>query len=103
MSVEPTTSARQPAKGTEAQLQRENALLRERLRALEQELVEAQARADAQVAHWQERAYWLERWHLDLNAIMRRPAAQRSLQALKVMRALYRTLKRAKRRLAGSS
>ena len=29
---------------------------------------------NAVVAEWQERAYWLDRWHLDLNALMRRPA-----------------------------
>ena len=36
-----------------------------------------QARANAAVAAAQERAYWLERWHLDLNALMRRPGAAR--------------------------
>ena len=52
--------------------------LRAQVAALEAELVEAQARTNAVVAKWQERAYWLDRWHLDLNALMRRPGADRA-------------------------
>ncbi len=53
----------------------ENARLRARVEQLESELVE-QARANAAVAAAQERAYWLDRWHLDLNALMRRPGSR---------------------------
>ena len=57
--------------------QAENERLRARVAALEAELVEVQARTNAAVAEWQERAYWLDRWHLDLNALMRRPGRGR--------------------------
>lgn len=82
-----------------AQLEAEVRKLRTRLAALESELVEVQAKADASVAHWQERAYWLERWHLDLNAAMRRPGAPQALTMLRILRSAFRAVKRAKRRL----
>jgi hypothetical protein len=86
---------------SEQQLQSENALLRARVAALEAELVEVQARTDAVVAHWQERAYWLDRWHLDLNAIMRRPGASEFRAVVRAVRSVVWALKRAKRRLSG--
>jgi hypothetical protein len=64
----------------------ENERLRARLEALEAELVEIQARADTAVAEAQERAYWLDRWHLDLNALMRRPGASELRAAVRVLR-----------------
>jgi len=72
--------------------------LRERVRALESELVEVQARANAAVASAQERAYWLERWHLDLNALMRKPGAKEFRALLRTARAVSRRLRRLKRR-----
>jgi hypothetical protein len=86
---------------SEQQLQSENDLLRARVAALEAELVDVQARTDAVVAHWQERAYWLDRWHLDLNAIMRRPGASEFRAAVRAVRSVVWALKRAKRRLGG--
>jgi hypothetical protein len=91
----PTTDA-----GSEAQeLRRENERVRERLQALEQELVDVQQRTNAAVAKWQERAYWLDRWHLDLNALMRRPGASEFRAAVRAVRAVVWAFKRAKRRL----
>ncbi len=91
----PTTDA-----GAEAQeLRRENERLRARLDALEQELVEVQERTNAAVAKWQERAYWLDRWHLDLNALMRRPGASEFRAVVRALRAVVWAVKRAKRRL----
>ena len=72
--------------------------LRKRVRALEGELVEVQARANAAVASAQERAYWLERWHLDLNALMRKPGAKEFRAVLRTARAVSRRLRRLKRR-----
>jgi len=91
----------QPTDSTtsEQQLQQENERLRQRLAALEEELVEVQARADQTVAAWQERAYWLDRWHLDLNALMRRPGAAELRAALRAIRSVARFFIRAKRRL----
>lgn len=87
---------------SEQQLQAENELLRARVAALEAELVETQARANAAVAQWQERAYWLDRWHLDLNALMRRPGASEFRAMLRGIRAVVWALKRAKRSLTRS-
>jgi hypothetical protein len=91
----PTTDA-----GAEAQeLRRENERLRARLQSLEQELVEVQGQTNAAVAKWQERAYWLDRWHLDLNALMKRPGAAEFRAAVRAVRAVVWAVKRAKRRL----
>ena len=84
---------------SEDQLQTENERLQARVAALEAELVETQARTNAIVAQTQERVYWLDRWHLDLNALMRRPGAAELRGALRGMRAVSRTIRRAKRRL----
>jgi hypothetical protein len=73
--------------------------LRAQVAALEAELVETQARTNAIVARTQERVYWLDRWHLDLNALMRRPGAAELRAALRGGRAVSRALRRAKRRL----
>jgi hypothetical protein len=75
-------------------LQAENERLRARVAALEAELVEVQARANAAVAEWQDRAYWLDRLHVDLNALMQRPGANEARIALKAVRAVYWRLKR---------
>jgi hypothetical protein len=84
---------------SEQDLQAENERLRERVAALESELVEVQTRANAAVAEWEERAYWLDRLHIDLNAVMRRPGANQLRLALKAVRAAYWQLKLIKRRL----
>ena len=72
-----------------------------RVRELEAELVEVQARANAAVAEWQERAYWLDRWHLDLNALMRRRGAAEFRALVRAVRSVLWTVKRARRRLRG--
>ena len=84
---------------TDEQLEIER--LRARVAALEAELVEVAARANAAVAAAQERAYWLERWHLDLNAVMRRPAAKRARSLMRSSRRTLRLVRKAKRRLLG--
>jgi hypothetical protein len=73
--------------------------LRARVAALEGELIEVQARANAAVAAAQERAYWLERWHVDLNALMRKPGAREFRGLLRGLRAVARQARRLKRRL----
>ncbi len=77
----------------------ENGRLRARVAALEAELVEVQARANAAVAAAQERAYWLERWHIDLNALMRKPGAKQFRALLRAVRAVARLPRKLKRRL----
>ena len=50
------------------------------------------ARAHAAVAEAQDRSYWLDRWHLDLNALMRRRGASELRAAIRAARAVYRGL-----------
>jgi hypothetical protein len=82
---------------SDRQLQAELERLRARVTALEAELVETQARTNLVVAQTQERVYWLDRWHLDLNALMRRPGAAELRGALRAGRSVSRALRRAKR------
>jgi hypothetical protein len=88
---------------SEQELQRENERLRARVAALEEELVEVQARTNTAIAKWQEQAYWLDRWHLDLNAVMRRPGATELLDAMRTVRGVWWRVKLLKRRLLGPS
>jgi hypothetical protein len=75
--------------------------LRARVAALEAERQEEAARAAAAVAAVQERAYWLDRWHLDLNALMAKPGAAEARTAVRVARVPVRRLRLLKRRLLG--
>jgi hypothetical protein len=75
--------------------------LRERVAELERERVEQIARANAAVAEAQQRAYWLDRWHLDLNALMERPGASEFRAVVRIARAVMRRAKLLKRRLLG--
>lgn len=75
----------------------ENQRLRARVAALEAELVEVQARTNAAIAQWQERAYWLDRWHVDLNALMRRPGASEFRAMLRAVRSVGRAYRRLRR------
>jgi hypothetical protein len=74
----------------------EDAALRERVAALERELTEQAARANAAVAKAQDRSYWLDPWHLDLHPHRRRPGAGRLRFGLRVLRAVYRLAYRAR-------
>jgi cell division septum initiation protein DivIVA len=66
-------------------LEAENARLRERVAELERQLGEQAAAANAAIAAAQDRAYWLDRARVDLNALMEsRPG--RALQALARLR-----------------
>ena len=50
------------------------------------------ARAHAAIAAAQDKSYWLDRWHVDLNALMRRRGAGELRAAIRVLRAVYRAL-----------
>ena len=73
--------------------------LRARVASLEGELVELQARTNKVVAAHQERLYWLDRWHLDLNALMERPGADEFRRAVRLARGPVRWVRLLKRRL----
>jgi hypothetical protein len=84
--------------GTE---QAELEALRRRVDELERENAEQAARANAAIARAQDRVYWLDRWGLDLNALMRRRGASEFRAGLRAVRAVVRRVQKVKRRLAG--
>lgn len=93
MTVEPTTTDPRDV---------ELAALRVRVGELEAELTEQARRTARLVAEAQERLYWLERWQIDLDALMRTPGAVPALEALKRVRGAMRSVRKLKRRLLGS-
>lgn len=74
-------------------------MLHAKIEALERELVEQAAQANAAVAEAQERTYWLDRWNLDLNALMERRGAAELRGVVRVARGALRSARRAQRRL----
>ena len=60
--------------------------------AQEREHAERIKRANAALAAAQDRSYWLDRWQLDLNELMRRRGASEARAALRAPRAVYRAL-----------
>ncbi len=77
-------------------------VLRARVQELEAQLA-AQARATNElVARSQEKLYWLERWHVDLDSVMRRPGAQTALESLKKARTVARRARKTKRKYLGT-
>ena len=77
--------------------------LRARVAALEKELVEQAARTNEIVGHAQQQTYWLDRWHLDLNALMRKRGAAELRALIRGLRYLTRAAKKVKRTLTRSS
>lgn len=71
--------------------------LRTRVAQLERQV----AAANTAVAAAQERVYWLDRWHVDLNALMRKRGAAEFREAIRVVRGAIRMVRRAKRKLLG--
>lgn len=61
---------------------------------LQRQLAEQSARTNAAIAAAQERAYWLDRWHLDLNALMARPGAKAVRAVLRAGRGVVRRARR---------
>lgn len=80
------------------ELQAEISRLRARVTALETQLADVEAWAGQAVAEAQEKTYWLDRWHVDLNAVMRRPNAGRIRAAARGLRSVYRAVRRLKQR-----
>ena len=74
----------------EQERQQEAEALRARIEALEREHAEQIARAHDAVAAAQDRSYWLDRWNLDLNALMRRPGAAELRAAVRAVRSVDR-------------
>ncbi|HEY4278314.1 MAG TPA: hypothetical protein VGM91_08855 [Conexibacter sp.] len=78
------------ATSTKAEQQEEIEQLRARVAQLEQELVDQAARTSRIVAESQERMYWLERWHIDLNTVMQKPGAEEFRALVRALRAVAR-------------
>lgn len=76
--------------------------LRRRVIELEAELAEQSRRSAGVVARSQEKLYWLERWHIDLDTVMAKPGAVPALEALKSVRSGVRSVKRFTRRVRGA-
>ncbi|HEX3279173.1 MAG TPA: hypothetical protein VHR40_11690 [Thermoleophilaceae bacterium] len=72
----------------------EVAELRRRLDAAEREQTTRAAEANAAIAAAQDRSYWLDRWRLDLNGVMRTPAGRALNAALELLRSVFRRLRR---------
>jgi len=81
----------------------EIARLRARVAELEAELVAVEDWANRIVGAAQERLYWLDRWHIDLNAVMERPGADWARALLRALRSVYRFCLRLKRRASFGS
>ena len=75
--------------------------LRLRVLELERERAEELAAANAAIAELQERVYWLDRWHLDLNALMARKGASELRALVRMARKPVRLVRLAKRKLLG--
>jgi hypothetical protein len=73
--------------------------LRARVAALEAERLATIEATNKAVVAAQERAYWLDRWQLDLNALMRRRGAAEFRGAVRFVRELTRIVRRVKRKL----
>ena len=74
--------------------------LRAQVASLERELAQQAAKANDAIASAQERTYWLDRWNLDLNALMERRGAAELRGLVRVARSGVRSAKRARKRLA---
>ena len=73
--------------------------LRGRVAELERQLAEQAARANQAVAAAEDRAYWLDRWHIDLNAVMRKRGAAEFRALVRVVRSVLRWASVARRKL----
>jgi hypothetical protein len=73
--------------------------LRARVEQLEREQAEQAARCNAAIAAAQERVYWLDRWHVDLNRLMATAWGGRIRALMRAARVPIRTARMLKRRL----
>lgn len=82
-----------------AALEAENRELRALLERREREHVEQLRKIHAALGEAQERLYWLDRLHINLNAVMERPAGERALAAARAVRDATRPVRSLVRRL----
>jgi cob(I)alamin adenosyltransferase len=77
--------------------------LEARLTELQTQLVEVEDWANRSMAAAQERLYWLDRWHIDLNRLMERPGASEFRAILRAARAVYRRIKQLSRSVSSKT
>jgi len=87
--------------GADAGAESEIAALRERLAAVDAEHAEEIARLQAALARAQERAYWLDRWHVDLNRAMVTPWGRAARAVVRALRVPVRLATLVRRQLHG--
>jgi hypothetical protein len=75
--------------------------LRARVAELETQLEQHQRDTAQLVARSQDKLYWLERWHVDLDRVMAKPGAVPALEALRASRGVVWSFRRFVRRLRG--
>lgn len=79
------------AKGDLAEdLGRENESLRRQVAELQDQLVEQAARTNEIIAGAQERVYWLDRWHIDMETIVAVPGVTALRALVRAVRAPLR-------------
>ena len=93
-------SAQDTHTNTEADQAAEIERLRARVTELEAQLIDVEDWANRTVGAAQERLYWLDRWHLDLNRLMEKPGAAEFRAAIRAVRAVSRRYKLLRRRLS---
>jgi hypothetical protein len=71
-----------PADPTTSDIERELARTRAALAEAEQELAELRESRSAEMARLERQAYWLERWRIDLDALMSRRLARIVVKAV---------------------
>jgi hypothetical protein len=71
-----------PTQPTTSDLEQELARTREALVQAEQELAQLRAMRSAEMARLERQAYWLERWRIDLDALMRRRIVRAIVKAV---------------------
>lgn len=83
-----------------SELQAENELLRAQVRQLEEQLVEQAARTNEAIARAQERVYWLDRWHVDLDTLVAIPGVSALRAAVRIVRAPLRLARKVARSIS---
>jgi hypothetical protein len=70
-----------------------------RLEELDRQRVDQISQAHEALAAAQDKSYWLDRWHVDLNALMARPGAAELRALVRALRSVYRLARGAKAEL----
>jgi hypothetical protein len=70
--------------------------LERRIEELDRQRVDQLAQANEALAAAQDKSYWLDRWHVDLNAVMARRGAAELRALVRALRAIYRLAREAR-------